>query len=151
MGGLCSKSVKGDKVFAKSDGHSDNHKSDGKNHKSTNMPSDLTSAGDHGLDKKKQEAAIAAGNGSDDFYDGIPWFNDSFPHKSRSVKSRHAVAKVGYFLASLIPCSISPICFFFVTFSFCFLLNLSTDQSVTYVYQKPGILMKHVAVVCGLC
>ncbi|KAL5174098.1 hypothetical protein HKD37_08G020645 [Glycine soja] len=94
MGGLCSKSVKGDKVFAKSDGHSDNHKSDGKNHKSTNMPSDLTSAGDHGVDKKKQEADAAAGNGSDDFYDGIPRFNDSFPHKSRSVKSRHAVAKV---------------------------------------------------------
>jgi len=71
MGGLCSKSMKGDKVFAKSDGHSDNHKSNGKNHKSTNMPSDLTSAGDHGLDMKKQEAAAAAGNGSDDFYDGL--------------------------------------------------------------------------------
>ena len=62
--------VKGDKVFAKSDGHSDNHKSNGKNHNSTNMPSDLTSARDHGLDKKKQEAAATTGNGSDDFYDG---------------------------------------------------------------------------------
>ena len=97
MGGLCSKSVKGDKVFAKADGHSDNHKSNGKNHNSTNMPSNLTSARDHGMDKKKQEVVAAAGNGSDDFYDGIPRFNDSFPHKSRSVKSRHAVAKVGYF------------------------------------------------------
>ncbi|KAL3021179.1 hypothetical protein AAZX31_05G183500 [Glycine max] len=95
MGGLCSKSAKGDKVFAKSDGHSDKHKSDGKNHKSTNMPSNLTSAGEHGVDKKKQEgSAAAAGNGSDDFYDGIPRFTDSFSHKSRSVKSRHAVAKV---------------------------------------------------------
>ena len=71
MGGLCSKSVKGDKVFAKSDGHSNNHKSNGKNHNSTNMPSDLTSARDHGLDKKKQEVVAAAGNGSDDFYDGL--------------------------------------------------------------------------------
>ena len=98
MGGLCSKSAKGDKVFAKSDGHSDKHKSDGKNHKSTSMPSNLTSAGEHGVDKKKQEgSAAAAGNGSDDFYDGIPRFTDSFSHKSRSVKSRHAVAKVGYF------------------------------------------------------
>ncbi|KAG5076997.1 hypothetical protein JHK82_055692 [Glycine max] len=97
MGDLCSKSVKADKVFAKSDGHSDKHKSDGKNYKSTNMPSDLTSAGDHGLDKKKQEAATATGNGSNDFYDGIPWFNDSFTHKSRSVKSRHVVAKASIF------------------------------------------------------
>ena len=71
MGGLCSKSVKGDKVFAKSDGHSDNHKSNGKNHNSTNMPSNLTSARDHGMDKKKQEVVAAAGNGYDDFYDGL--------------------------------------------------------------------------------
>ena len=48
-------------------------------------------------DKKKQEATAAARNGSDDFYNGIPRFNDSFPHKSRSVKLRHVVAKVGYF------------------------------------------------------
>jgi len=101
MGGLCSKSAKGDKVFAKADAHSDNHKSDGKNHKSTIMvPSDLTSAGDHGVDKKKQEGAAAAPavSASEDFYDGIPRFNDPFPHKSRSVRSRQAVAKVGYFL-----------------------------------------------------
>ncbi|KAL5158658.1 Pentatricopeptide repeat-containing protein, chloroplastic [Glycine soja] len=64
-------SVKGDKVFAKSDGHSNNHKSNGKNHNSTNMPSDLTSARDHGLDNKKQEVVVAVGNGSDDFYDGL--------------------------------------------------------------------------------
>ena len=131
MGGLCSKSVKGDKVFAKSDGHSDNHKSDGKNHKSTNMPSDLTSAGDHGLDKKKQEAATAVGNGSNDFYDGIPWFNDSFTHKSRSVKSRHVVAKVGYFFGFSPSLFSFTNLFFLLTFSFCFLLNLSNDLSVT--------------------
>jgi len=101
MGGLCSKSAKGDKVFAKADAHSDTHKSDGKNRHSTTMvPSDLTSARDHEVDKKKQEGAAAAhtGTGSEDFYDGIPRFNDSFPHKSRSVRSRQAVAKVGYFL-----------------------------------------------------
>lgn len=99
MGGLCSKSAKGDKVFAKADAHSDNHKSDGKNHKSNIMvPSDLTSAGDHGVNKKKQEGAAPAGTGSEDFYDGIPRYTDSFPHKSRSVRSRQAVAKVGYFL-----------------------------------------------------
>ena len=67
MGGLCSMYVKGDKVFAKSDGHSDNHKSNGKNHNSTNMPSDLTSARDHGLDKKKQEVAATIGNGSNEY------------------------------------------------------------------------------------
>ena len=78
MGDLCSKSMKADKVFAKSDGHSDNHKSNGKNHKSTNMPSDLTSVGDHGVDKKKKEVVAAAGNGSDDFYDGIPWFSSNY-------------------------------------------------------------------------
>ncbi|ESW31895.1 hypothetical protein PHAVU_002G277200 [Phaseolus vulgaris] len=97
MGGLCSKSAKGDKVFAKADAHSDTHKSDGKNRHSTTMvPSDLTSARDHEVDKKKQEGAAAAhtGTGSEDFYDGIPRFNDSFPHKSRSVRSRQAVAKV---------------------------------------------------------
>ncbi|XP_014510343.1 uncharacterized protein LOC106769299 [Vigna radiata var. radiata] len=95
MGGLCSKSAKGDKVFAKADAHSDNHKSDGKNHKSNIMvPSDLTSAGDHGVNKKKQEGAAPAGTGSEDFYDGIPRYTDSFPHKSRSVRSRQAVAKV---------------------------------------------------------
>ncbi|RDX82652.1 hypothetical protein CR513_36537, partial [Mucuna pruriens] len=93
MGGLCSKSVKGDKVFAKADGFSDNNKSDGKKHKSSTMPSDLASAGD-GVDMKKQEGAVE-GTGSDDFYDGIPRYNDSFPNKSRSVKSRQAaVAKV---------------------------------------------------------
>jgi len=100
MGGLCSKSAKGDKVFAKADAHSDNHKSDGKNHHSAIMvPNDLTSARDHGVDKKKQEGAAAAhtGIGSEDFYDGIPRFTDSFPHKSRSVRSRQAVAKVGSF------------------------------------------------------
>ncbi|BAT73210.1 hypothetical protein LR48_Vigan01g008800 [Vigna angularis] len=97
MGGLCSKSAKGDKVFAKADAHSDNHKSDGKNHKSNIMvPGDLTSAGDHGVNRKKQEGAAAApaGTGSEDFYDGIPRYTDSFPHKSRSVRSRQAVAKV---------------------------------------------------------
>ncbi|XP_027340349.1 uncharacterized protein LOC113853866 isoform X2 [Abrus precatorius] len=92
MGGLCSKSVKGDKVFAKTDGHSHNHESSAKNHKAT-MPSDLEGAG-NGVEKKKQEGD--AGTGPDvDFYDGIPRYTDSFPHKSRSVRSRQAaVAKV---------------------------------------------------------
>ncbi|KAL9329807.1 hypothetical protein ACSQ67_004810 [Phaseolus vulgaris] len=96
-GGFLLSSAKGDKVFAKADAHSDTHKSDGKNRHSTTMvPSDLTSARDHEVDKKKQEGAAAAhtGTGSEDFYDGIPRFNDSFPHKSRSVRSRQAVAKV---------------------------------------------------------
>ncbi|KAK7318389.1 hypothetical protein RJT34_03088 [Clitoria ternatea] len=90
MGGLCSKSAKGDKVFAKTDGYSDNHKSDGKNHNkiTTTMASDLTRSGD-GVVKKKQEGP------DDDFYDGIPRYPDPFPHKSRSVRSRQAaVAKV---------------------------------------------------------
>lgn len=130
MGGLCSKSVKGEKVFAKTDGHSDNHKSDGnKNHKSTTVPSDLTSKGDHGVDKKKQEsgavggAAAAAGTGSDDFYDGIPRYNDSFPHKSRSVRSsKAAVAKVGYLLLSLPLPSVS--LYIFILQHFVSVLNL---------------------------
>ncbi|KAK7358759.1 hypothetical protein VNO77_00698 [Canavalia gladiata] len=92
MGGLCSKPAKGDRVFAKADGVSDNHKSGGKNNKAITLPSDLTSAGD-GVENKKQEGA--AETGPDDFYDGIPRYTDSFPHKSRSVRSRQAaVAKV---------------------------------------------------------
>ncbi|KAG4933629.1 Pentatricopeptide repeat-containing protein, mitochondrial [Glycine soja] len=67
----CNNLNEGDMVFAKSDGHSNNHKSNAKNHNSTNMPSDLTSARDHGLDNKKQEVVVAVGNGSDDFYDGL--------------------------------------------------------------------------------
>ncbi|KAK2384937.1 hypothetical protein P8452_39742 [Trifolium repens] len=92
MGGLCSKSTKSDKVFAKKKEHYDNHKS---NHKHTG---DLTSAKE-GIDKKKEEeavaAAIASGTSAEDFYDGIPRYADSFSHKSRSVRSRQAaVAKV---------------------------------------------------------
>ncbi|CAJ2676768.1 unnamed protein product [Trifolium pratense] len=102
MGGLCSKSTKSDKVFAKKKEHyGDNHKSgvvvggNKNNHKHT---SDLTSAKE-GIDKKKEEeavaAAIASGTSHDDFYDGIPRYADSFSHKSRSVRSRQgAVAKV---------------------------------------------------------
>ncbi|KAL5166270.1 GrpE 1, mitochondrial [Glycine soja] len=78
-------SVKGDKVFAKADGHSDNHKSNGKNHNSTNMPSNLTSARDHGMDKKKQEVVAAAGNGYDDFYDGLGCCHT---HRSSAILSR---------------------------------------------------------------
>ncbi|KAJ1405010.1 hypothetical protein SESBI_26151 [Sesbania bispinosa] len=77
MGGLCSTSAKGDKAFAKTKGHSDDHKSAGE-----------------GLEKKKREPAADEGTGPDDFYDGIPRYTDSFPHKSRSVRSRQAaVAK----------------------------------------------------------
>lgn len=101
MGGLCSKSAKGDKVFAKTGGHSGNHnKSARKNCKAT-MPSDLATAPQvkEKIEKKKQEPAATNEGTSpapDDFYDGIPRFNDSFPHKSRSVRSRQgAVAKVG--------------------------------------------------------
>ncbi|KAJ1387778.1 hypothetical protein SESBI_39677 [Sesbania bispinosa] len=91
MGGLCSTSAKGDKAFAKTKGHSDDHKSAGKNHKPT---IDLTAAGE-GLEKKKREPAADEGTGPDDFYDGIPRYTDPFPHKSRSVRSRQAaVAKV---------------------------------------------------------
>ncbi|KAL2342870.1 hypothetical protein Fmac_004155 [Flemingia macrophylla] len=97
MGGLCSKSAKGDKVFARADGHSDNHKSDAKSHKPTTMPSDLTSAGD-GVDKKQQQgggggggAAAPAGTASEDFYDGIPRYDDPFAHKSRSGRSKVSV------------------------------------------------------------
>jgi hypothetical protein len=116
MGGLCSKSTKSDKVFAKKKEHYDNHKS---NHKHTG---DLTSAKE-GIDKKKEEeavaAAIASGTSAEDFYDGIPRYADSFSHKSRSVRSRQAaVAKVGWliydytpffclFYSILIICSIS--------------------------------------------
>lgn len=104
MGGFCSKSAKGDKVVPKKERRSDNHKSDGgKNHKK--HTGDLTTVGE-GLNKKKQEpppppsaggAAAAETTGPGEVYDGIPRYayDDSFPHKSRSVRSRQAaVAKV---------------------------------------------------------
>lgn len=97
MGGLCSKSAKGEKVLvAKSRGQYDNHKSGGKNYKPT-MVSDLTTAGEGMEEKKQKQEHDAAGTRpDDDFYDGIPRYNDSFPHKSRSVKSsKAAAAKVG--------------------------------------------------------
>ncbi|CAL5214644.1 unnamed protein product [Lathyrus oleraceus] len=82
MGGLCSKSGKGDKRVAKREQHygDENHK-DG---------SDLVSV------KEEEGAVVAAGVGAtDDFYDGIPRYADSFSHKSRSGRSRQAaVAKV---------------------------------------------------------
>lgn len=84
MGGLCSKSGKGDKRVAKREQHygDENHK-DG---------SDLVSV------KEEEGAVVAAGvGGTDDFYDGIPRYADSFSHKSRSGRSRQAaVAKVGW-------------------------------------------------------
>ncbi|CAI8619223.1 unnamed protein product [Vicia faba] len=91
MGGLCSKSGKGDKRVAKRE----EHYGDG-NHKEG---SDLVSV-KVGVDGEKKEGeggvvAVGAEIGGDDFYDGIPRYGDSFSHKSRSVRSRQAaVAKV---------------------------------------------------------
>lgn len=96
MGGLCSKSGKGDKRVAKREEHYGDEK-----HK---KGSDLVSV-------KEEEGAVvvAAGIGSDEFYDGIPRYADSFSHKSRSVRSRQAaVAKVGWFMV---------VCF--IAFCFC--------------------------------
>lgn len=119
MGGLCSKSAKGDKVVPKKERRSDNHKSGGggggKNHKK--HTGDLTTVGE-GLNKKKQEpppsaaaAAAAAGTtGQGEVYDGIPRYayDDSFPHKSRSVRSRQAaVAKVCFNGSFTIPLFVS--------------------------------------------
>ncbi|KAL1364633.1 hypothetical protein HN51_012779 [Arachis hypogaea] len=93
MGGLCSKSAKGgDRVVATTDGAKENHKS-----YKTTVPSDLAPAPHTKEDNNKHErgAENAAGTGPDEFYDGIPRYNDSFPNKSRSVRSRQtAVAKV---------------------------------------------------------
>lgn len=102
MGGLCSKSAKGDKAFANQEEHYDNKKSGGnKNHKHT-RDLNLTSAKE-GIDNniKEEEAVVAVvvaagGTSPDDYYDGIPRYADSFSHESRSVRSRQAaVAKVG--------------------------------------------------------
>lgn len=117
MGGLCSKSEKGDKAFTKSKvggGHyDDNHKSGGggggNNHKKQHTSDLATAAAREGMEKKKQEEPVAAaadaaagageGNSPDDFYDGIPRYSDSLHHKSRSVRSRQgAVAKVGWLM-----------------------------------------------------
>ncbi|XP_054821179.1 protein PSK SIMULATOR 1-like [Prosopis cineraria] len=99
MGGICSRSANEDKVFAKTDENFVNHKS-GKNGQSS-VPSDFTTAPQirEKMEKDLQEPSeirgLDAGTSPNDFYDGIPRFSDSFPHKSRSVKSRQAaVAKV---------------------------------------------------------
>ncbi|MED6161899.1 hypothetical protein PIB30_065131 [Stylosanthes scabra] len=86
MGALCSKSAKGgDRVVATTDGAKENHKT-----YKTTVPPDLPPAQEE--NNKQQHAAD---NAPDEFYDGIPRYNDSFPHKSRSVRSRQAaVAKV---------------------------------------------------------
>lgn len=118
MGGLCSKSTKGNKALTKKVEHYGNHKSGignkKNNHKHT---SDLTSAKE-GVDSKKKEeeeeeaVSVSAGTRNDDFYDGIPRYADSFSHKSRSVRSRQAaVAKV---------CSVSPFsCLFHIILFMC--------------------------------
>ncbi|KAE9610202.1 hypothetical protein Lal_00006515 [Lupinus albus] len=99
MGGLCSKSAKSDKVFAKIDGHDHNYhnKSGGKSYKAT-MGSDLATAPparEIMENKTKEPSATNEHAANDDFYDGIPRFDDSFSQKSGSVKSRQAtVAKV---------------------------------------------------------
>ncbi|KAI4343501.1 hypothetical protein L6164_010841 [Bauhinia variegata] len=96
MGGLCSRSANDDKVFAKADDHIDNHKSGEKCQSSE--PGCLTTAPQMPeiKENKLQEpigiTATNAETSSDDFYDGIPRYNDSFPHKSRP--SKVAVAKV---------------------------------------------------------
>jgi hypothetical protein len=131
MGGLCSKSTKSDKVFAKKKEHYDNHKSgvgggNKNNHKHTT--SDLTSAKE-GIDKKKEEeeavaAAIASGTSAEDFYDGIPRYADSFSHKSRSVRSRQAaVAKVGCLIYDYTP-------FFFLFYSIWIICSISEFRYV---------------------
>lgn len=101
MGGLCSKSTKGNKALTKKEEHYGNHKSGVGNKKNNHKHvSDLTSAKE-GVDSKKKEeeeeeaVGVAAETRNDDFYDGIPRYADSFSHKSRSVRSRQAaVAKV---------------------------------------------------------
>ncbi|KAJ7957098.1 DUF668 family protein [Quillaja saponaria] len=99
MGGLCSKSVKEDNLYAKKNHHYDSHKS-GSDRKSS-VHSDLTTA--HQVREKKEnklqdQNAIGGtneGTTPDDFYDGIPRFADSFPLKSSSVRSKQgAVTKV---------------------------------------------------------
>ncbi|KAF7834101.1 DUF668 family protein [Senna tora] len=96
MGGICSRSANEDRVFAKADENFDSHHKSGKNGQSSSMPSDFTTAPQirERMVKNLQEPAEVQG-GSDDFYDGIPRYTDSFTNKSRSVKSRQAaVAKV---------------------------------------------------------
>ena len=113
MGGLCSKSAKGDKELAKKDERKDNHKSGGRRYEAT-MPGDLVTAPQIREKNKQEHGAENEGTGPDDFYDGIPRFTDSFPHKSRSVRSRQAaVAKVGLMVLS---CSVSSFFFRFITF-----------------------------------
>ena len=97
MGGLCSRSANDDKVFAKTDEQFDNHKS-GKNFHPS-KPNDFTTAPQirERMERNLKESAGVSGQDADDFYDGIPRYTDSFPDKSRSVKSRQAaVAKVGF-------------------------------------------------------
>jgi len=107
MGGLCSKSTKGNKSLTKREEHYGNHKSVGGNKKNNHKHISYLTSAKEGVDSKKKEeeeeeetVGVAAGTKNDDFYDGIPRYADSFSHKSRSVRSRQAaVAKV---------CSLSP-------------------------------------------
>ncbi|KAK4256846.1 hypothetical protein QN277_006516 [Acacia crassicarpa] len=99
MGGICSRSANEDKVFAKTDENLVNHKSG--NNGQSSVPSHFTTAPQirEKMEKDLQEPGeirdINARPNPNDFYDGIPRFPDSFPHKSRSVKSTQAaVAKV---------------------------------------------------------
>lgn len=107
MGGICSRSANEDKVFAKVDenivNHHSNNSKSGK-HVQSSLQGDVTTIAPQireRMEKDLQEHGeirdINSRNSTSDFYDGIPRYNDAFPHKSRSVKSRQAaVAKVGF-------------------------------------------------------
>ncbi|KAF7840173.1 DUF668 family protein [Senna tora] len=94
MGGFCSKSVHHEKRLAERDEDVDESVK-------SSIRSELTAASqvrERGESLQEPAGISGAQEGittPDDFYDGIPRFTDSFPHKSRSVKSRQAaVAKV---------------------------------------------------------
>ncbi|KAJ7945160.1 DUF668 family protein [Quillaja saponaria] len=99
MGGLCSRSANEDNLYARTNHQYDNHKS-GRDRQSA-VHSDLTTAPQvrEKMEKNLQDPSaiggINEGTTPVDFYDGIPRFNDSFPQKSRSVRSKQgAVTKV---------------------------------------------------------
>lgn len=134
MGGLCSKSANEDKVFAKADENFDhNHNKPGKNGRSS-VPRDFTAPPQirERMEKNLQEpaeiqGAIARTGPDEELYDGIPRYSDSFPHKSRSVKSRQAaVAKV--------------VVYSFISFSFCQMFMISLlNSSVLFMLEICGV------------
>ena len=111
MGGLCSRSASEDDMVSAKTGenvvvgaNNKNNLHPGGSNKGTSGFTTAPVVGET-MDRNLQLQQPAAGtSGTDeDFYDGIPRFSDTCPHKSRSERSRQiAVAKVGFKVSTLV-------------------------------------------------